>query len=214
VRKVLREHAPGPAPRRHGGRRKWSRFPAKQAEGLPCCDFLHLDTVRPQRPSAFFVTEVATPRVHIPGVSTHSGPAIAAQCAREPMMDPGDRTDSLTHLPRDRDSRFTEAFDALFAGATVQVKKIPPRSPNRNPYAERFARSVRAQCLDNIPVLDRGHGAAVPSPYQAHVNTHPPHQGRGQPAPDDHPVIIPFPAQRIERRRAVQGLINEYRPAA
>jgi hypothetical protein len=214
VRTVLREHGLGPAPRRHSAGGQWSRFLAAQAQGLLCCDFFHLDTVRLQRLYAFFVMEVATRRVHILGVSAHAGPAFAAQCARELMMDLGDRIHGFTHLLRDRDSRFTEAFDAVFAGEGVQVTKIPPRSPNCNPFAERFIRSTRAECLDNILILDRGHAAAVLSQYETHFNTHRPHQGREQLAPDDDPAVIPFPAARIERRTTVQGLINEYRPAA
>lgn len=33
-------------------------------------------------------------------------------------------------------------------------------------------------------------------------------------APSDDPDVIPFPTYRIERRPAVAGLIDEYRPAA
>lgn len=214
VRKVLREHGLGPAPRRQPTRGEWTRFLAAQADGLLCCDFFHLDTVRLKRLYAFFVMEVVTRKVHILGVSAHSGPAFAAQCARELMMDLGERADRFTHLVRDRDSRFTDAFDTIFAGEGIEIKKIPPRSPNCNPHAERFVRSVRTECLDNVLLLDRGHAAAVLAQYETHFNSHRPHQGRRQLAPDDDPHVITFPAIRIDRRRAVHGLINEYRPAA
>jgi hypothetical protein len=63
------------------------------------------------------------------------------------------------------------------------------------------------------PLLDRGHAAAVLSQYETHFNSHRLHQGHSQLAPDDDTHVIPFQATRIERRRAVHGLINEYRPA-
>ena len=41
-------------------------------------------------------------------------------------------------LVRDRAGQFTSAFDAVLAGAGIEVVKIPPRSPKANAYAERF----------------------------------------------------------------------------
>lgn len=214
VRKMLREHGLGPAPRRQRAGRQWTRFLAAQGEGLLWCDLFHLDTVRLQRFYAFFIMEIATRRIHSLGVSAHPGPAFAAQCARELVMDLGERAGRFTHLVRDRGCRVTNAFDAAFEAEGVEIKKIPPHSPDCNPYAEQFIRSVRADCLDNIVLLDRGHAAAMLSEYETHFNSHHPHQSRSQSAPGDDPHVIPFPATRINRRRPVHGLIKEYRPAA
>jgi putative transposase len=101
----------------------------------------------------------------------------------------------------------------VFAAEGIEVRKIPPRSPNCNPYAERFVRSVREECTDNILLLDRGHAEKVLTDFATHFNNHRPHQGRDQLAPSDDPDVIPFPTYRIRRRPAVAGLINEYRPA-
>lgn len=82
-----------------------------------------------------------------------------------------------------------------------------------NPHAERFVRSVREECLDRLLVYDRGHAEKILRAYARHFNAHRPHQGRGQLAPLDDPNVIPPLAGRIERRKAVTGLINEYRRA-
>lgn len=83
-----------------------------------------------------------------------------------------------------------------------------------NPHAGRFVRSVREECLDRLLVYDRGHAERILRDYARHFNAHRPHQGRGQLAPFDDPDVIPLPADRLDRRRAVAGLINEYRRAS
>ncbi|MGW7006913.1 integrase core domain-containing protein [Streptomyces sp. NPDC054933] len=119
----------------------------------------------------------------------------------------------FTHLIRDRDAKFTAAFDAVFASEGITVAKVPPRNPNCNPLAERFIRSVREECTDRLLIFDRSHAEKILHDYARHFNRHRPHQGRSQLAPHDDPNIIPLPAARIARRQAVAGLINEYRRA-
>ncbi|MCX4641544.1 MULTISPECIES: integrase core domain-containing protein [unclassified Streptomyces] len=100
------------------------------------------------------------------------------------------------------------AFDAVFASDGIAVVKAPPRSPNCNPHAERYLRSAREECTD------RGHAEKILHDYARHFNGHRPHQGQQQLAPHDDPTVIPLSAARIERRRAIGGLINEYRQAS
>jgi hypothetical protein len=214
VRRVLRQAGLGPAPRRGRADREWSAFLKTQARGLLATDFFHFDTVGLTRLYALFVMEVHTRIVHVLGVTAHPTGEWAAQRARELMWQLGDRADRFTHLIRDRDAKFTAGFDAVMVSEDIDVVKIPPRSPNCNPYAERFVRSVREECLDRMLVYDRGHAETVLRSYARHFNSHRPHQGRGQLAPLDDPNVIPLPTARIERRTAVAGLINEYRRAS
>lgn len=132
----------------------------------------------------------------------------------------GNRAADFTHLVRDRDAKFTAAFDAFFASEDITVTKIPPRSPNCNPHAERFVRSVRSvrsvreECTDRVLLYNRSHVEATLRDYTKHFNAHRPHQGRSQLAPLDDPNAIPLAATQVERRQAVAGLINEYRQAS
>ena len=213
VRGILRAAGLGPAPRRHPARGEWTAFLKAEAHGLLATDYFHVDTIGLQRLYALFVMEVRTRTVHILGVTAHPTAAWATQQPRHLLWQLGERAAEFTHLIRDRDAKFTAAFDAVFASEDITVAKIPPRSPNCNPHAERFVRSVREECTDRLLIFDRGHAEKVLHDYAHHFNQHRPHQGRDQRAPLDDPNVIPLPPARIERRQAVAGLINEYRQA-
>ncbi|WP_189491120.1 integrase core domain-containing protein [Streptomyces antnestii] len=214
VRRVLRAAGGlGPMPRRHTARREWSVFLKAQASGLLATDFFHLDTITLQRLYALFVMEVRTRTIHILGVTPHPTAAWATQQARQLLWQLGERAADFSHLIRDRDAKFTDAFDAVLGGEGITVAKIPPRSPNCNPHAERFIRSVREECTDRLLIFDRGHAEKILHDYARHFNSHRPHQGRNQLAPYDDPNVIPLPPARLARRQAVAGLINEYRRA-
>ena len=94
----------------------------------------------------------------------------------------------------------------------LRRRRIPP------PYAERFVRTVRAECTDRVLVIGERHLRAVLSEYVEHYNTGRSHQGHDMSlrAPDDSPDIIPLPApaHRIRRKPVLGGLINQYQPAA
>ena len=114
-------------------------------------------------------------------------------------------------LIRDRDSKFTSAFDTVFASERIRIIQTPIRTPVANAYAERFVRTVRTECLDWYLLRSERHLHRVLHEYLKHYNHQRPHRGCGLQAPYPPPRPGTGP---IERHDRLGGLIHEYQRAA
>ena len=115
---------------------------------------------------------------------------------------------------RDRDSRFTAAFDAVFTGTDIHVLRTPVRAPRADAIAERWIGPLRRECLDHLLIAGPRHLAAVLQEYIEHYNAHRPHRSR-----DQHPPAGPHPPPsgatiRPIRRDRLGDLVHEYVHAA
>ena len=178
-------------------------------------DFFHVDcAVTLQRLYCLFVIEVGSRHVHILGVTANPDGLWTVQQIRNLVMDLGDRAAGFRFLVRDRAGQFTEAFDAVLAGAGIRVVKIPPRSPRANAHAERFVLTARTEVTDRMLIFGERHLRTILAEYEAHYNGRRPHRSRQlRPPRPDHPVAD-LTRKRIQRRPVLGGLISEYERAA
>jgi putative transposase len=176
---------------------------------------LTLDTITLHRLYAFFVIEHATRRVHILGITAHPTGAWLAQQARNLRMDLDDTGRRFRFLLRDRDAKFTTAFDAVFTAVGIPTIKTPVRAPRANAIAERFVGSIRRELLDRVLIINQRHAATVLHEYQHHYNSRRPHRTLGQAAP-----LRPLPQpttkdpNTVQRRDRLGGLLHEYQQVA
>jgi putative transposase len=145
-----------------------------------------------------------------------TGPWVTQQ-ARQFAWTLPEQQSSFRFLIRDRDSKFTRDFDAVFRSEGIQIIKTPVRAPKANAFAERFVRTARTECFDWLLIINRRHLEHVLRVFTDHYNRHRPHRALTltPPAPTAENLNpIPPPLAGIERRDRIGGLIHEYHAAA
>jgi transposase InsO family protein len=208
VWKVLKAAGIDPAPRRSGP--TWRQFLAAQAQAILAVDFAHVDTIFLRRLYVLVVIEHGRRRVHLAGITAHPTGEWVAQQARNLLIDLGDRAEQFRFLIRDRDSKFTAAFDAVFAGADIRIIRTPVRAPRANAIAERFIGTLRRECLDRLLITGPRHLTQVLQEYIEHYNTHRPHRSLHQQPPTGATPPPSRAALRPLRRDRLGGLVHEY----
>jgi putative transposase len=162
-----------------------------------------------------FVIEHHSRRIHLAGVTAHPTAAWTVQQARNTLMDRAERAGGLKFLIRDRDAKYTDAFDAVFTATSVRIIKTPVQAPRVNAICERWISSARHECTDRILIAGRRHLHHALSEYVDHYNTHRPHRTLGQRASDGKlPAAPADDTIRVRRRDRLGGLIHEYSQVA
>jgi putative transposase len=148
VWQILHDAGLDPAPRRSGP--TWRQFLTTQAKAVLAVDLLHVDTVLFRRIYALVAVEHGSRRAHLAGVTAHPTGAWTTQAARNLLMDLGDRVTTMKFLLRDRDSRFTGSFDAVFTGDGIQILASLTQAPRLTGQSLHESRSGLPVVIGNL----------------------------------------------------------------
>jgi putative transposase len=212
VRRLLASAGLGPAPRRSGP--TWRGFLRAQAASIVACDFFTVETAFLRRYYVLFFIQLESRRVHLAGCTAHpTGHWVAQQARNLSFLGALGDAKFLIH---DRDSKFVASFDEVFRSEGTRVILTPFRTPQANAHAERFVRTVRAECLDWLLILGPRQLDGILRVFVEHYNRERPHRAldRCPPARSQPPPRPPAASLAVKRRDRLGGLVHEYYLAA
>lgn len=213
IRRVLIEHGIDPAPDRPI-KTTWREFIKAHWESLAATDFFTVEVHTPAGLTKYmvlFVIDYATRKVEIAGIIPQADGKWMKQIARN-LSDPFDGfLKDKRYLIHDRDPLFTQRFSEILGAVDITTIKISPKSPNMTPFAERFVRSIKSECLDKMIVFGESHLRYLVSTYCNYYHHRRPHQGL------DNNMIAPLPQPedgKIVLEVQLGGLLKSYRRVA
>lgn len=117
------------------------------------------------------------------------------------------------YLIHHRDPLFTQHFAEILRVAGAKTVKLPSRSPDLNPYAERLVLCVRTECLRRVIPIGEKHLRTTFSEFLIHYHGERNHQGL------DNELLTPPPAYcnaggAIQCRERLGGVLKFYQRLA
>ncbi|MDA1055196.1 MAG: integrase core domain-containing protein, partial [Planctomycetota bacterium] len=210
VGNILKRNGIAPSPERKKNT-TWAEFIRRHKDVLWATDFFAAEIWTPLGLATFYVLffiHTGTRKVVLGGITTSPNEAWMKQVARNVTGWDGNLKDAR-YLIHDRDTKFTATFDAVLESTGLQSVKLPARSPNLNAYAERFVRSIKTECLDDLILFGEKSLRHVVGEYIAHYHAERNHQGIEN--------VIPFPDERlsssgkkITKSERLGGLLSFY----
>ena len=203
----------------------WGLFVKAHLNTLVACDFFSKNIWTPFGKRQAYVLvflHVGSRKTWISSSTYHPNASWVQQQGREMLMWLEDLGVLATHLIRDRDTKFTAAFDCLMQSAGIQSIKTPVCAPNANAFAESWIATVRRECLDHFLCFSRRHLDYILWEYVGFYNELRPHQGMG-----NRPLRMPTATGscveherlgtavgQIQYRSQLGGLLKHYSRAA
>ena len=172
------------------------------------CDFFTVETIWLKTIYALFFIHLGTRKIYLSGCTTNPDTTWITQQARQIVWELKDNGQKISYLLHDNDTKFSSSFDSVFSSESIEIIKTPFRAPKANAFAERWVRSVREECLDQILIVNEKHLHRTLKEYGGYYNHSRPHQGLGQ----QFPIFSPSrnKAGVIRRRDVLGGIIHDY----
>ena len=215
IKRILKDKGIEPAPER-SKKSTWHEFLRNHWDSLAACDFFTVEVWTPfglVRYAVFFVMELSTRRVEIAGVAPDPYGSWMVQIARNLTDCFAGFLNGKRYLIHDRDPLYTAQFTKTLAAADVRCVKLPPKSPNLSPHAERFVRSIKSECLNRMIFFGGRHLRCVIDEYVQHYHTERNHQGIGNRLIEGRDEGVENTGPVVARTR-VGGMLKYYHRAA
>ena len=208
---ILKRHGLEPAPERTR-KTTWKEFLTRHWDMIVATDFFTVEvwTKRGlQRFMVLFFIDLATRKVEIAGIA----PVVNGLWMNQVARNLTDAVDGVLagkkFLIHDRDPLFTAEFLRTLEAAGVKSVKLPPRSPNLNPHAERFVRTIKESCLDRMILFGETSLRTAVQDFVEHYHSERNHQGL------ENRIIRPEAGHlgatgAIQRRQRLGGMLNYY----
>ena len=214
IAKTLVDNGISPAP---GRPTSWSTFMRSHWETLAAADFFHVEVWTPKGLRTFFVLfaiRLAARKVEILGITDAANGDFMTQVARNVTdAEKSNVLRGVTHLIIDRDPRFDEQFRNALEDDGTKCVRIPANSPNCNPHAERWVRSIKSECLRKMIFFGAGSLRRAIAAYVDHYHRRRNHQALGN------MIIVPGAevgrsSGEISRCEDLGGVLRYYHRAA
>jgi putative transposase len=202
VWEILKRHGIGPAPDRD--HTTWSAFLRGQAQVIVACDLFTATTLTGVTYHVLAVIEHAGRRVRVLGVTAPPTVAWVTQLARNLVMGLQDAEAGVTYLVRDRDTKSTQAFDAVFAGEGCEIVTTGVRVPRMNSIIGRWIQTCRHELLDRTLIWNLTHLLHALREFETFFNRHRLHHalhGAAPLRPRPQPVTDPARLDHLDIRR-------------
>jgi putative transposase len=215
IANILKRHGIEPSPER-SRKTSWKEFLNRHWDQIVVTDFFTVEVwtcTALQRFVVLFFMDLSTRRVQVGGIASGANGLWMSQIARN-LTDVVDGfITGKRYLIHDRDPLYTKEFLAILKDAGIQSVKLPPRFPNLNPCAERFVRTIKEGCLEQMIFFGEDALRSAIREFVAHHHFERNHQGLGN------RLIVPIQtsgdtAKPIQRQQRLGGMLNYYYRAA
>jgi putative transposase len=214
IANILKRNGIEPAPER-SRKTTWKEFLNRHWQQIVASDFFTIEVWTAtglKRFVVLFFMELSTRRVEIGGIASRANGLWMTQIARNVSDDVDGFLKGKRYLIHDRDPLYTREFLSMLAEQGIESVKLPPRSPNLNAFAERFVRTIKESCLDQMILFGENALRNAVTQFIAHYHFERNHQGL------ENRLITPTATVRtigpLRRKQRLGGLLNYYHRAA
>jgi transposase InsO family protein len=189
---------------------RWRTFVRAHAPLIAAADFFTTEVWTTRGLVTYFtlfVIDIATRSVYVAGTTTNPNSEWMAQVARNLTDSEDGFLNGKRFLITDRDAKYSSLFKSILGGHGIEILLTAYMAPNMNAYAERFVKSIKSECLDQMIFLGRESLVRAITEYAAHYHTERSHQGIGNKLISG---VAPQGEGIVEVRKRLGGLLKHY----